>query len=108
MSFTWEGAWEYDRMSGSGRVTLRKDGRLKGLPYQRWRLEHVHRRADEGAIRADPASPELPLQVAKVMMTGYPLQVPRRVAFSEPCASALAENDYRGRYCNSRRELLTG
>ena len=31
VSFTWEGAWEYDRMSGSGRVTLRKDGRLKGV-----------------------------------------------------------------------------
>ncbi len=30
VSFTWEGAWEYDQMSGSGRVTLRKDGRLKG------------------------------------------------------------------------------
>src|SRR6266446_1054932 len=31
VSFTWEGAWEYDQMSGSGRVTLRKDGRLKGV-----------------------------------------------------------------------------
>lgn len=30
VSFTWEGAWEYDPMSGSGRVTLGKDGRLKG------------------------------------------------------------------------------
>ena len=30
VSFTWEGAWEYDQMSGSGRVSLRKDGRLKG------------------------------------------------------------------------------
>jgi hypothetical protein len=30
VSFTWEGAWEYDQMSGTGRVTLRKDGRLKG------------------------------------------------------------------------------
>jgi hypothetical protein len=30
VSFTWEGAWEYDQMSGSGRVTLGKDGRLKG------------------------------------------------------------------------------
>jgi hypothetical protein len=30
VSFTWEGAWEYDPMSGSGRVTLSKDGRLKG------------------------------------------------------------------------------
>jgi hypothetical protein len=30
VSFTWEGAWEYDPMSGSGRVTLGKDGRLRG------------------------------------------------------------------------------
>ena len=30
VSFTWEGAWEYDPMSGSGRVTLSKDGRIKG------------------------------------------------------------------------------
>ena len=30
VSFTWEGAWEYDAMSGSGRVTLGRDGRLKG------------------------------------------------------------------------------
>lgn len=30
VSFTWEGAWEYDPMSGSGRVALGKDGRLKG------------------------------------------------------------------------------
>jgi len=31
VSFTREGAWEYDPMSGSGRVTLGKDGRLKGV-----------------------------------------------------------------------------
>ena len=31
VSFTWEGAWEFDQMSGSGRVTLGKDGRLKGV-----------------------------------------------------------------------------
>ncbi|MBM4320520.1 MAG: hypothetical protein FJ125_11310 [Deltaproteobacteria bacterium] len=31
VSFTWEGAWEYDQMSGSGSVTLGKDGRLKGV-----------------------------------------------------------------------------
>lgn len=31
VSFTWEGAWEYDQMSGSGHVTLRKDGRLHGF-----------------------------------------------------------------------------
>ncbi len=31
VSFTWEGAWEFDQMSGSGRVRLGKDGRLKGV-----------------------------------------------------------------------------
>ena len=31
VSFTWQGAWEYDQVSGSGRVTLAKDGRLKGV-----------------------------------------------------------------------------
>lgn len=31
VSFTWEGAWEFDQMSGSGRVKLAKDGRLKGV-----------------------------------------------------------------------------
>ncbi len=30
VAFTWEGAWEFDQMSGTGRVTLAKDGRLKG------------------------------------------------------------------------------
>src|SRR5213083_1547916 len=29
-SFTWEGAWEYDPVSGSGSVRLGKDGRLRG------------------------------------------------------------------------------
>jgi len=31
VSFTWEGAWEFDPMSGSGRVTLGKDDRLRGV-----------------------------------------------------------------------------
>lgn len=30
ISFSWEGAWEYDQVSGSGSVKLRKDGRLSG------------------------------------------------------------------------------
>ncbi len=30
VSFTWHGAWEYDPMSGTGSVKLRKDGRLVG------------------------------------------------------------------------------
>ncbi len=29
VSFSWKGAWEFDQMSGTGRVTLGKDGRLK-------------------------------------------------------------------------------
>lgn len=28
--FTWDGAWEYDPLSGTGSVKLRKDGRLSG------------------------------------------------------------------------------
>lgn len=30
VSFTWEGAWEYDQMSGTGSARVGKDGRLKG------------------------------------------------------------------------------
>jgi hypothetical protein len=30
VSFSWQGAWEYDQMSGSGSVRLRKDGTLSG------------------------------------------------------------------------------
>jgi hypothetical protein len=30
VSFSWRGAWEFSEISGSGRVTLRKDGRLWG------------------------------------------------------------------------------
>ena len=30
VSFSWEGAWEYDQMSGTGSVKLGRDGRLKG------------------------------------------------------------------------------
>jgi hypothetical protein len=31
LSFKWTGAWEFDPMSGSGRVKLGKDGRLQGV-----------------------------------------------------------------------------
>ena len=31
VSFIWEGAWELDQMSGSGRGTLGKDGRLRAV-----------------------------------------------------------------------------
>jgi hypothetical protein len=30
ISFTWNGAWEFDQVSGSGNVKLQNDGRLKG------------------------------------------------------------------------------
>ena len=30
VSFSWEGAWEYDQMSGTGTAKLRKNGRLTG------------------------------------------------------------------------------
>ena len=30
VSFTWEGAWEFDQMSGTGSARVNKDGRLKG------------------------------------------------------------------------------
>ncbi len=29
-SFTWEGAWEYDQMTGTGSVKLGKDGNVRG------------------------------------------------------------------------------
>jgi len=30
VSFTWRGAWEFDQMSGTGTLRLRKDGRIAG------------------------------------------------------------------------------
>ncbi len=30
VSFTWEGAWEFDQVSGTGSAKLAKDGRLRG------------------------------------------------------------------------------
>ncbi len=31
VSFTWQGAWEFDQVSGTGRVTLGRNGRLTGF-----------------------------------------------------------------------------
>ena len=31
LSFTWQGSWEWDPVSGTGRVKLGKDGLLKGF-----------------------------------------------------------------------------
>ena len=47
-SFTWEGAWEYDQMSGTGTVKLGKDGRLRG----RIKIE----RGDESTFIAEKAT----------------------------------------------------
>jgi hypothetical protein len=30
LSFSWNGSWEFDEMSGTGNVKLRRDGRLDG------------------------------------------------------------------------------
>jgi hypothetical protein len=54
-SFTWQGAWEFDQLSGTGHVKLQKDGRLKGV----LKINH----GDEGefiAERSDP--PHEPIQ----------------------------------------------
>jgi hypothetical protein len=47
-SFTWEGAWEYDQMTGTGSVKLGKDGRLRG------RIKIAH--GDESTFIAEKAS----------------------------------------------------
>lgn len=31
ISFTWQGAWEFDQMSGSGTARVGEDGRLRGM-----------------------------------------------------------------------------
>lgn len=48
-SFTWNGAWEYDPMSGSGSVRLGKDGRL----YGRIKINQ----GDESTFTAERTSP---------------------------------------------------
>ena len=70
VSFTWTGAWEYDQMSGSGHVTLGKDGQLKGT----FRIKNgdsstfIASRADAPTTAiSDP--PELPRQVAVAVAT---------------------------------------
>ena len=46
-SFTWEGAWEYDPVRGTGSVKLGKDGRLRG----RIKIEN----GDESTFVGEPA-----------------------------------------------------
>jgi hypothetical protein len=54
VSFTWKGAWEYDTVSGTGSVKLRKDGRLSG----RIKIKN----GDESAFIAERAEePEKPI-----------------------------------------------
>ena len=48
-SFTWEGAWEYNPMTGTGSVKLGKDGKLRG----RIRIKN----GDESTFLAERASP---------------------------------------------------
>lgn len=49
LSFHWTGAWEYDQMSGTGRVRLRKDGKLSG----RFAITN----GDESTLIAERAEP---------------------------------------------------
>ncbi len=54
VSFTWKGAWEYDNVSGTGSVKLRKNGRLSG----RIKIKN----GDESAFIAERAEePEKPI-----------------------------------------------
>jgi hypothetical protein len=54
ISFTWKGAWEYDPVSGTGSVKLRKDGHLSG----RIKLKN----GDESSFIAERAEePEEPI-----------------------------------------------
>ena len=46
-SFTWEGAWEYDPLRGTGSVKLDKDGKLRG----RIQIE----KGDSSTFIAEPA-----------------------------------------------------
>ncbi len=55
VSFTWSGAWEYDPISGTGRVTLGKDGRIKGT----LRIENGDSSAFT-AVRSDPPPEPIP------------------------------------------------
>ena len=52
-SFTWEGAWEYDPMSGIGSVRLGKDGRLRG----RIKIKDGDESAFVADRSAEPAEP---------------------------------------------------
>ena len=59
VSFTWQGAWEYDPVTGTGSVSLRKDGRLAG----KIRIKHGDESSfiAERAEEPDESIPEPPL-----------------------------------------------
>jgi hypothetical protein len=52
-SFTWEGAWEYDPMSGTGSVRLGKDGKLRG----RIKIKNGEESTFVAERAAEPAEP---------------------------------------------------
>lgn len=54
VSFSWEGAWEYDQVSGTGTVKLGRDGKLRG--------EIRIRDGDKSKFLAEPADePDEPI-----------------------------------------------
>lgn len=53
-SFTWEGAWEYDPMTGSGIVKLARDGSLRG------RLK-IHRGDESDFVAVRTGEPGAPI-----------------------------------------------
>lgn len=69
VSFTWQGAWEWDPMSGTGSVRLHKDGRLSGEDQdQERRRQHLRRRENRSATGAHSRSTQLPRQVATTLV----------------------------------------
>jgi hypothetical protein len=52
VSFTWKGAWEFDQLTGSGRVKLGKNGNLHGV----FKIKH----GDESTFVAERA--EAPIE----------------------------------------------
>lgn len=54
VSFTWEGAWECDQVSGTGRARVDKDGRLRG------KIE-IHDSDDSTFIAERTPEPEEPI-----------------------------------------------
>lgn len=55
ISFTWQGAWEFDQMSGTGTAKLGKDGRLNG----KLKIHH----GDDSTFVAEKADePDVPIE----------------------------------------------